>query len=187
MRATGNRRQQKLEDRLMSERMLAGKCFCGAVEYAVADAFVYAANCHCSNCRRTTGSAFKPFAGIERGELRLTKGEGDLMIYGRRRTTTRIAGDAARCSIRWCATAPMSMSRWARWSTIPPSARRSTSLSARRPLGSLSLTTWRNSKDTPPQAHDRLPRRPGRSYDPPCLRAALPTIMAAAKKLAAVF
>jgi hypothetical protein len=46
--------------------MLAGKCFCGAVQYTVADEFLYSANCHCSDCRRTTGSAFKPFAGIER-------------------------------------------------------------------------------------------------------------------------
>jgi hypothetical protein len=36
------------------------------VEYRVADAFGYALNCHCSNCRRATGSAFKAFAGIER-------------------------------------------------------------------------------------------------------------------------
>jgi hypothetical protein len=66
----------------MNARTLAGKCFCGAVEYAVRDEFAYAANCHCSNCRRTTGSAFKPFAGIERDKLKLTKGEGDLMIHG---------------------------------------------------------------------------------------------------------
>ncbi|MER8727872.1 GFA family protein [Mesorhizobium sp. M1027] len=65
-----------------SNRMLAGKCLCGAVQYAVADAFIYAANCHCSNCRRTTGSAFKPFAGIERDRLSLTKGEDNLMIFG---------------------------------------------------------------------------------------------------------
>jgi hypothetical protein len=63
-------------------RILAGKCYCGAVEYVVADAFLYAANCHCSNCRRTTGSAFKPFAGIERGKLAITKGESELMIFG---------------------------------------------------------------------------------------------------------
>jgi hypothetical protein len=61
---------------------LAGKCFCGAVHYAVADEFAYAANCHCSNCRRTTGSAFKPFAGIRRDRLRITEGEGNLMIFG---------------------------------------------------------------------------------------------------------
>jgi hypothetical protein len=64
------------------DRTLAGQCFCGAVRYAVADAFVYAANCHCANCRRTTGSAFKPFAGIAREKLRLTKGADNLMIYG---------------------------------------------------------------------------------------------------------
>jgi hypothetical protein len=61
---------------------LAGKCFCGAVHYAVADEFLYAMNCHCSNCRRTTGSAFKPFAGIERGKLRLTQGQDNLLIQG---------------------------------------------------------------------------------------------------------
>jgi hypothetical protein len=62
--------------------ILAGECFCGAVRYAVADAFAYALNCHCSNCRRTTGSAFKPFAGIARDKLRLTKGDDGLMIHG---------------------------------------------------------------------------------------------------------
>ena len=65
-----------------SARKLAGKCFCGAVQYAVADEFVYAMNCHCSQCRRATGSAFKPFAGIERDKLRVTAGEGNLMIFG---------------------------------------------------------------------------------------------------------
>jgi len=65
-----------------SPRMLAGKCFCGAVRYAVADAFRYAANCHCSNCRRVTGSAFKPFAGIERAKLSVTEGADKLMIFG---------------------------------------------------------------------------------------------------------
>jgi len=61
---------------------LGGKCLCGAVHYAVGDAFLYAANCHCSNCRRATGSAFKPFAGIERHQLRVTQGEDELMTFG---------------------------------------------------------------------------------------------------------
>ncbi len=61
---------------------LSGGCFCGAVEYAVEDAFVYAAMCHCSGCRRATGSAFKAFAGIQREKLVVTKGNADLMIYG---------------------------------------------------------------------------------------------------------
>ncbi|WP_202594192.1 GFA family protein, partial [Frateuria defendens] len=38
--------------------------------------------CHCSNCRRATGSAFKPFAGIGRDRLAVTEGEESLMFYG---------------------------------------------------------------------------------------------------------
>lgn len=66
----------------MNTRMLVGKCFCGAVAYRVRDEFLYAAYCHCSNCRRTTGSAFKPFAGIEREKLVLTAGQVDVMVVG---------------------------------------------------------------------------------------------------------
>jgi hypothetical protein len=62
--------------------VLSGKCECGAVRYRVADEFLYAANCHCSNCRAATGSAFKPFAGIERAKLEITSGENDLLVFG---------------------------------------------------------------------------------------------------------
>lgn len=65
-----------------SPRRLRGQCFCGAVHYTVDDAFGYALNCHCSQCRRTTGSAFKPFAGIERERLAIVQGEDRLMFYG---------------------------------------------------------------------------------------------------------
>lgn len=62
--------------------MLTGKCQCGAVRYRVADEFLYAANCHCSNCRAATGSAFKAFAGIEREKLELTDGQDSLLVFG---------------------------------------------------------------------------------------------------------
>ena len=65
-----------------NDRVLAGKCECGAVRYQVADAFRYAANCHCSRCRAATGSAFKPFAGIERGKLEVTEGQDLLLVVG---------------------------------------------------------------------------------------------------------
>jgi hypothetical protein len=61
---------------------LRGQCLCGAVRYAVTNAFRYSFNCHCSQCRRATGSAFKPFAGIQSDALRLTEGSGQVMIYG---------------------------------------------------------------------------------------------------------
>jgi hypothetical protein len=39
-------------------------------------------NCHCSQCRRATGSAFKAFAGIERAKLQIEKGGANLLIFG---------------------------------------------------------------------------------------------------------
>src|SRR3954468_3432040 len=61
---------------------LAGSCTCGAVRYAVTDEFAYALNCHCSQCRRATGSAFKPFAGIERRKFQVTQGGEQLHLVG---------------------------------------------------------------------------------------------------------
>ena len=63
-------------------RVLVGTCECGAVRYRVADAFLYASNCHCSRCRAATGSAFKPFAGIEREQLEITDGSDGLLVVG---------------------------------------------------------------------------------------------------------
>lgn len=65
-----------------SARMLGGSCECGAVQYSVADEFQYAANCHCSQCRAATGSAFKPFAGIVREKLQLSAGADSLLVVG---------------------------------------------------------------------------------------------------------
>ena len=74
-------------------RQLAGTCLCGAVRYQVADEFRYSLVCHCSQCRRATGAASKPFAGIEREKLRVTQGADSILRYG---------GDLAhdvRCSV----------------------------------------------------------------------------------------
>jgi len=61
-------------------RILHGSCVCGEALYTVADEFRYAFVCHCSQCRRATGSAFKPFGGIERARLKVT--QGNIRIYG---------------------------------------------------------------------------------------------------------
>jgi hypothetical protein len=61
---------------------LRGACACGATEYEVEDEFVYAMNCHCSNCRASTGSAYKPMAGIQREKLRVTREDVPLFIWG---------------------------------------------------------------------------------------------------------
>jgi hypothetical protein len=72
---------------------LDGRCECGAVRYRVRDEFRYAANCHCSNCRASTGSAFKPFAGIEREKLELVEGADNLLVWG------DDAGNHTRCGV----------------------------------------------------------------------------------------
>lgn len=66
----------------VSNHVLRGKCRCGAIRYEVADAFLYAANCHCSECRAATGSAFKAFAGIEKEKLAITDGLDDIAVFG---------------------------------------------------------------------------------------------------------
>ena len=62
--------------------LLTGSCLCGAVRYRVEDGFVYALICHCSQRRRATGSAFKPFGGIQKEKLTLIAGEGAVIRYG---------------------------------------------------------------------------------------------------------
>src|SRR3954452_9470735 len=62
--------------------MLRGRCACDAVGYEVADEFVVAFNCHCSNCRAMTGSAFLPWGEIERDKLTVTKGADSLIVIG---------------------------------------------------------------------------------------------------------
>jgi hypothetical protein len=64
------------------EKQLRGQCLCGAVQYEVQNSFEYALNCHCSKCRRATGSAFKPLAGLRRTNFALRKGNDCLLIYG---------------------------------------------------------------------------------------------------------
>ena len=61
---------------------LRGECMCGSVGYLVEDAFDYAFNCHCSACRKVTGAAFKPVAGIAIDKLHLIKGTEHLSKNG---------------------------------------------------------------------------------------------------------
>ena len=62
--------------------VLVGKCECGTVRYGVADAFEYALNCHCANCRAATGSAFRSLAGIAREKLEIVEGRDKVLLVG---------------------------------------------------------------------------------------------------------
>jgi hypothetical protein len=60
-------------------RALAGKCLCGAVEYAVAD---QSSTPRTAIARSAGERRVQPFAGIERDKLRLTKGGDNLLTFG---------------------------------------------------------------------------------------------------------
>lgn len=62
--------------------VLKGRCACKAVAYEVADEFVAAFNCHCSNCRAMTGSAFLPWGEIERDKIRLIADADSVLAIG---------------------------------------------------------------------------------------------------------
>ncbi len=65
----------------MSERQLQGSCLCGFATYTVRDAFEYALICHCSQCRRATGAAAKPFGGIPAAMLTVENTD-HILLYG---------------------------------------------------------------------------------------------------------
>ncbi len=126
---------------------LAGACESGAVRYEVPDAFLYALNCHCSRCRASTGTAFKAFAGIERTKLRLTSGEGTLLIVGEpdaNHTRCALCGSLLFSVVRDGAFVHVAMGSL----VDAPDGRPSTSTSARRRRGSRSLTTCLNTRNS---------------------------------------
>ena len=132
-----------------ARRTLEGSCLCGAVRYAVLDEFAYALNCHCSNCRRATGSAFKSFAGIERGKLQLTHGSEQLSIFGDERAhdvRCKACGSLLYSVVRDGAYAHVTLGTLVDEPTIRPTAH----------IFVGSKATWYTITDTLPQ-HDELP------------------------------
>lgn len=76
----------------MSKRLRA-TCYCGAVQIEVDDAFVSAFYCHCSRCRRQTGSAFAAIGCIEVEKFAITAGEAAVQ-----RSPESADGHAAVCA-----------------------------------------------------------------------------------------
>jgi hypothetical protein len=59
----------------MADAWMEGGCTCGAVRYALTDRPLFVHCCHCTWCRRETGSAFAVNALIETACIRLVRGE----------------------------------------------------------------------------------------------------------------
>ena len=63
----------------MTERTVAGRCFCGAVRFEVTMPTLFCAHCHCSMCRRAHGAAFVTWFAVPYDRWRMTAGE-DLLV-----------------------------------------------------------------------------------------------------------
>jgi hypothetical protein len=55
--------------------MIYGHCLCGGVQFKVTADLGFVDHCHCSQCRRASGSAFATNAPVPRDALRFTAGE----------------------------------------------------------------------------------------------------------------
>lgn len=61
--------------------MHSGSCLCGAVKYELDGELGDIVLCHCSKCRKATGSAFASVAPIKTSELRIVLGQDALAEF----------------------------------------------------------------------------------------------------------
>ena len=60
---------------------MTGGCGCGAVRFEVTEPFVSASYCHCTRCRRRTGTAASANARAEPGSVRVVAGADELRSW----------------------------------------------------------------------------------------------------------
>jgi hypothetical protein len=61
--------------------MITGSCLCGGVRYEIDGEIGPALNCHCSMCRRATGSSFATNASVRAEEFRIVTGRDLITEY----------------------------------------------------------------------------------------------------------
>lgn len=61
--------------------MLEGSCLCGAVRWGVDGPVTGIECCHCSRCRKATGSAFAPALAARRRDFRWLAGEDRVRVF----------------------------------------------------------------------------------------------------------
>jgi hypothetical protein len=61
--------------------MADGQCLCGAVKYEVRGSLGEVRYCHCSRCRRATGSAFSANTRVHANDFRVLVGRSSIREY----------------------------------------------------------------------------------------------------------
>ena len=76
--------------------IVKGSCLCGGIRYEIDGRIGPALNCHCSMCRKVTGSAYRARVAFPSRSFRWTAGENLLSRYvsskGTRRTFCSVCG-----------------------------------------------------------------------------------------------
>lgn len=78
----------------MNEDAITGSCLCGAVTFAVTPPFSAFRYCHCSRCRKASGSAHAANLVVPRAQFEWLGGEGSIRRFD--------LPDAARFSLWSC-------------------------------------------------------------------------------------
>lgn len=60
---------------------MKGSCLCGEVAYEIGDRITGINYCHCTQCRKASGSAFGTSAGVPRQNFTLSRGHQYLSAY----------------------------------------------------------------------------------------------------------
>jgi hypothetical protein len=61
--------------------MHIGSCFCGAVKYEIHGEIGAAYYCHCSRCRKISGSAFSANAVVRKNDVVIVQGQESLKAF----------------------------------------------------------------------------------------------------------
>lgn len=61
--------------------MIRGSCLCKSVKFEINDKILVMANCHCSECRKFTGSAFGTLAFCKKNDFKFITGDEFIANY----------------------------------------------------------------------------------------------------------
>jgi hypothetical protein len=61
--------------------MITGGCLCGGVRYEISGPFLRASHCHCSRCRRHSGTTVCTQGRVRREDFRLVSGAGLVRVF----------------------------------------------------------------------------------------------------------
>lgn len=62
---------------------MRGSCLCGTFRFVIRGPVHFLKNCHCSRCRKMSGSSFATYARTETKHLHITSGAEHVTVYER--------------------------------------------------------------------------------------------------------